>query len=283
MKYFEFIFHTDPCTETVNDVLAAVLGDAGFESFIANENGLTAYIQQTLCNESAIEEAIKNFPVPDTRISYTFTEAEDKNWNEEWEKNFFRPIVIGDRCVIHSTFHEDIPKAAYDIVINPQMAFGTGHHETTSLIIGELLDSELKGKSVLDMGCGTSILAILARMRGAQCCTAIDIDEWCVRNSLENIELNKMDRIDVSQGDASSLTGKGPFDVIIANINRNILLNDIKHYTACMRSGSELYMSGFYVEDIPLIRKEAEKHGLSFVHHKEKNRWAAVKFVMPAI
>lgn len=199
------------------------------------------------------------------------------------EKNFFRPIVIGDRCVIHSTFHEDIPKAAYDIVINPQMAFGTGHHETTSLIIGELLDSELKGKSVLDMGCGTSILAILARMRGAQCCTAIDIDEWCVRNSLENIELNKMDRIDVSQGDASSLTGKGPFDVIIANINRNILLNDIKHYTACMRSGSELYMSGFYVEDIPLIRKEAEKHGLSFVHHKEKNRWAAVKFVMPAI
>ena len=120
------------------------------------------------------------------------------------------------------------------------MAFGTGHHETTSLIIGELLDSELKGKSVLDMGCGTSILAILARMRGAQCCTAIDIDEWCVRNSLENIELNKMDRIDVSQGDASSLTGKGPFDVIIANINRNILLNDIKHYTACMRSGSEL-------------------------------------------
>ena len=133
--------------------------------------------------------------------------------------------MIDNRCVIHSTFHKDVPQATYDIVINPQMAFGTGHHETTSLIIGELLDNELKDKSLLDMGCGTSILAILARMRGARPCIAIDIDEWCVRNSIENIELNHVDDIAVSQGDASSLVGKGPFDIIIANINRNILLN----------------------------------------------------------
>ena len=209
----------------------------------------------------------------------TYEQIEIPAENLEWEKNFFQPIIIGNRCVIHSTFHQDVPKAEYDIVINPQMAFGTGHHETTSLIIEELLDSELKDKSLLDMGCGTSILAILARMRGARPCTAIDIDEWCVRNSIENIELNHVDDIAVSQGDASSLTGKGPFDVIIANINRNILLNDMKQYVTCMHTNSELYMSGFYVDDIAAIREEAEKNGLTFVHYKEKNRWAEVKFV----
>lgn len=279
MKYFEFTYHTSPSNETINDVLAAVLGEVGFESFVECEGGLTAYIQQSLCDESALESAIEEFPIPDTTITYTFVEAEDKDWNEEWEKNFFQPIVIGDRCVIHSTFHTDVPKAEYDIVINPQMAFGTGHHETTSLIIAELLDSELKDKSLLDMGCGTSILAILARMRGAHPCTAIDIDEWCVRNSIENIELNQLTDIAVSQGDASSLAGKGPFDVVIANINRNILLNDMSSYVACMHPGTELYMSGFYIEDIAVIREEAEKNGLTFVHHKERNRWAAVKFI----
>ena len=279
MKYFEFTFHTSPCTETVNDVLTAVLGEVGFESFVECEGGLTAYIQQSVCDENAIKTVIAEFPLSDTEITYTFTEAEDKDWNEEWEKYFFQPIFIGDSCVILSTFHQNVHKAEYDIVINPQMAFGTGHHETTSLIIEELLDNELKDKSLLDMGCGTSILAILARMRGAHPCTAIDIDEWCVRNSIENIELNHVDEIDVSQGDASSLTGKGPFDIIIANINRNILLNDMKQYITCMHPGSELYMSGFYVDDIAVIREEAEKNGLAFVHYKEKNRWAEVKFI----
>ena len=278
MKYFEFTFHTSPCTETVNDVLAAVLGEAGFESFVESEGGLTAYIQQALCDENTIKNAIADFPLPDTEISYTYVEAEDNAWNEEWEKNFFQPIVIGDRCVIHSTFHNDVPQAEYDIVIKPPMAFGTGHHETTSLIIGELLDSDLQGKSLLDMGCGTSILAILARMRGASPCTAIDIDEWCVRNSLENLALNGVDNIAVSQGDASSLESTGPFDMVIANINRNILLADMKHYIARMNPGAELLMSGFYIDDIPVIREEAERNGLHFVHHREKNRWAAVKF-----
>ena len=279
MKYLEFAFHTTPCTEVINDVLSAVLGEVGFESFVEQADGIAAYIQKDLYSENALKEALANFPLPDTQVEYTYQEAEDKDWNEEWEKNFFQPIIIGDRCVIHSTFHHDIPQVEYDIVINPQMAFGTGHHETTSLIIGELLDNNLQGKSLLDMGCGTSILAILARMRGAVSCTAIDIDEWCVRNSLENIELNGVDRISVFQGDASALKGKGTFDVIIANINRNILLNDMKQYVSCMHPGSELYMSGFYVDDIPVIQAEAERNGLHFVHHKEKNRWAAVKFV----
>lgn len=282
MKYLEFSFRTMPHTEIADDVLCAVLGEAGFESFVEQEDHLLAYIQQALYDETALQEALAGFPLPDTTVEYEYREAEDKDWNEEWEKNFFQPIVIGDRCVVHSTFHHDVPAAEYDIVINPQMAFGTGHHETTSLIIGELLENDLRGKAVLDMGCGTSILAILARMRGASGCTAIDIDEWCVRNSLENIALNGLDGIGVFLGDASSLAGKGPFDVVIANINRNILLNDMKHYVARMYPGAELYMSGFYVEDIPAIEAEARRNGLQPVRHREKNRWAAVKFRLAA-
>lgn len=278
MKYLEFTFQTTPCTEVVNDVLSAVLAEAGFESFVEQTDGINAYIQKALYNESTLKEALAEFPLPDVNIEYNYTEAEDRNWNEEWEKNFFQPIVIDNRCVIHSTFHKDVPQAEYDIVINPQMAFGTGHHETTSLSIGELLDSDLQEKSLLDMGCGTSILAILARMRGATPCTAIDIDEWCVRNSLENIELNRVDNIDVFQGDASSLKDKGPFDIIIANINRNILLNDMKHYVSRMNQGGSLLMSGFYANDIPAIQAEAENNGLHLIHHREKNQWAVVLF-----
>ena len=200
--------------------------------------------------------------------------------NEEWEKNFFQPIVIGDRCCIHSTFHKDTPKTEYEILINPQMAFGTGHHETTSSIISEMLEADLKGKSVLDMGCGTSILAILASMRGANPVTAIDIDDWCVNNSKDNIALNHIHNITVELGDANLLKGRKPFDVIIANINRNILLADLPHYAACMHPGSEIFMSGFYMQDIPFIREKAESLGMEFVHHREKNNWAAVKFIM---
>ena len=281
MNYYELTFtYTSPIeTAIINDVLAAELGEIGFESFAENENGLQGYISDQLYNVKGLQDKLAEFPLENVDIHFTETLVESKDWNEEWEKNFFQPIIIGNRCVIHSTFHQDVPKAEYDIVINPQMAFGTGHHETTSLIIEELLDSELKDKSLLDMGCGTSILAILARMRGARPCTAIDIDEWCVRNSIENIELNHVDDIAVSEGDASSLVGKGPFDVIIANINRNILLNDMKQYVACMHTNSELYMSGFYIDDIAAIREEAEKNGLTFVHYKEKNRWAEVKFI----
>lgn len=278
MKYLEFVFHTQPDTEATHDVLAAVLGEVGFESFVEQEGALAAYIQTSLYNEEELKAALADFPLPDTEISYRFTEAEDKDWNEEWEKNFFQPIVIGSRCVIHSTFHTNVPAAEYDIVINPQMAFGTGHHETTSLVLGELLEADLTGQSVLDMGCGTSILAILARMRGAAACTAIDIDEWCVRNSQENITLNQVDHIQVFQGDASSLADKGPFDWVIANINRNILLADMQHYVARMTPHARLIISGFYTDDIPLLQAEAERLNLNLEHTCEKNRWACALF-----
>ncbi len=279
MRYFEVTFKTTPCTEIVNDVLSALLGEIGFESFVEETDGIKGYIQQPQFNESILKETIKNIPLENTQISYSIHLMEDKDWNEEWEKNFFQPIVIGNRCVIHSSFHRNIPQTEYDILINPQMAFGTGHHETTSLIIEELLDADLENKSLLDMGCGTSILAILASMRGADPLTAIDIDTWCVDNSKENIILNDINNISVELGDASSLKGRNPFDVIIANINRNILLHDMDSYVACMKKGSEIYMSGFYITDIPLIKERAESLGLEFVHHKEKNNWAVVKFV----
>ena len=280
MKYFEVTFSVNPCNETVTDVLSAITAEIGFESFVECEGGIQAYVQQSMFDEESLKAIIADFPIVDTDITYTITEPEDKDWNEEWEKNFFQPIVIEDRCVIHSTFHKDYPKAEYDIVINPQMAFGTGHHETTSSILGELLDADLKGKSVLDMGCGTSILAILASMRGADPVTAIDIDDWCVNNSRDNIALNNINNITVELGDASLLEGRKPFDVIIANINRNILLNDMSAYTACMHKGSEIYMSGFYVQDIDAIRSKGESLGLKFVHYREKNNWVAVKLVM---
>lgn len=282
MNYYEVNFNYESAIEpsVVSDILAAELGEIGFESFTETDEGLQAYIQDKLYSETALKEKLNDFPIPEVHIHYTCTPIESKDWNEEWEKNFFQPIVIDNRCVIHSTFHKDYPKAEYDIVINPQMAFGTGHHETTSSILGELLDADLKGKSVLDMGCGTSILAILASMRGADPVTAIDIDDWCVNNSRDNIALNNIHNITVELGDASLLEGRQPFDVIIANINRNILMNDMAAYTNCMHSGSEIYMSGFYVEDIPVLREKAESLGLEFVHHREKNNWAAVKFIM---
>ena len=280
MKYVEVTFKTRPCTETVTDVVSALAGEIGFESFVECEGGVQAYIQQPLYDEEALAQMVAEFPLPDTEITYTAQEAEDKDWNEEWEKNFFQPIVIEDRCCIHSTFHHDTPKTEYEILINPQMAFGTGHHETTSSIIAELLDADLQGKRVLDMGCGTSILAILASLRGADRVTAIDIDDWCVNNSRDNIALNGRNNITVELGDASILQGREPFDVVIANINRNILLADMAAYAAVMHPGSLLFMSGFYVEDIPVIREKAESLGLRFEHHREKNRWAAVKFIM---
>ena len=282
MKYLEFIFTTDPNTEIVTDILCAVLGEAGFESFIEQGHETAAYIQKEKYDEALLKRNLSNFPLTDTTIRYTYKEAEDKDWNEEWERNFFQPIIIGNRCVIHSSFHHYVPQAEYDIVINPQMAFGTGHHETTGLIINELLEADLHGKSVLDMGCGTSILAILARMRGATCCTAIDIDEWCVRNSIENIMLNHVDHISVKQGDASLLKDEGPFDVVIANINRNILLQDMAQYVERMNTGASLYMSGFYIDDMPLIQAEAERFGLTLSYHKENNRWAVMKFTKEA-
>lgn len=280
MRYYEFQFITKPNTEVVKDVLTAVLADLGFESFVTEDESVKAYVQMDLFDNDELNNAINNFPIEGVeQITYTFKEVEDRNWNEEWEKNYFQPVMIADRCIIHSTFHKDIPKAEYDIVINPQMAFGTGHHETTSLVIEYLLEEDIKGNTVIDMGCGTSVLAIMASMRGANRCTAIDIDDWCVRNSKENIQLNNISNITVLHGDANILQGVDACNLFIANINRNILVNDMSKYVSKMADKATLLMSGFYTEDIDEIKKSAEENGLTFVSYKQKNNWAAVKFV----
>ena len=280
MQYLEVTFTVNPVSETANDIIAALAAELGFESFVESEQGTIGYVPINQYDEQALNEALADFPMPDTKVTFTTCEMEDKNWNEEWEKHFFEPIVVDSRCVIHSTFHKDYPKANFDIIINPQMAFGTGHHQTTRLIISYLLDIELNGKTVLDMGCGTSILAILASMRGAKALTAIDIDEWCVNNSIDNLALNNINNIKVFQGDASSLASEGPFDVIIANINRNILLADMQYYVARMNQGGEIYFSGFYESDLPMIQAEAERLGLRYISHRVEKDWTAAQFVL---
>ena len=277
MNYIEVHLVIKPFEEYISDVLAEELGEIGFDSFVPSEEGLDAYIPESLFEESKLIGMLTEFPF-ETSIEYKISQIESKNWNEEWEKNFFEPIVIGNDCVIHSSFHKNVPQAKYDIVIDPKMAFGTGHHETTSLVIGRLLKMELVGKTLLDMGCGTAVLAILAAMRGAKDILAIDIDTWCTENSLENLAINKIEGIEVKLGGAELLTGLH-FDIVIANINRNILLADMEQYANCLSSGGELYMSGFYKEDIVLIEAEANRNGLKLIDFNEKNNWVVVKTI----
>lgn len=277
MNFIQVDFKIAPYEEYIADILATALGEIGFDTFVPANDGLQAFIAEELFDEKALASLISDFVI-ETTIDYNVKTIESKNWNEEWEKHYFEPIIIDNECVIHSSFHKNVPKATYDIVIDPKMSFGTGHHETTSLVIGELLTMNLEGKKVLDMGCGTSVLAILAAMRGAKELLAIDIDSWCTENSIENIVLNKVSGIEVKQGGAELLEGLH-FDIILANINRNILLADMEKYATCLSAGGELYMSGFYSEDIPLIEAEANRNGLNLVKSKLKNNWAVVKTV----
>jgi ribosomal protein L11 methyltransferase len=280
MDYIELkiFIDTNNNVETVQNIVSAGLAEVGFESFVTDDDdNLLAYIPENLFDETQIQPIIDEIPLQ-AAVNFEKKRIKSQNWNEEWEKNYFQPIVIGNECVIHSTFHRDVPTARYDILIDPKMSFGTGHHETTSLVIGEILKTDLRGKSVLDMGCGTCILGILASMCAANPIIAIDIDEWCFENSLENLTLNNVSNIEVLKGDATLLADKH-FDVIFANINRNILLNDIKIYSKCLSAGGELYMSGFYEADIPAIEAECNANDLNFLHYEKKNNWVVVKFV----
>jgi ribosomal protein L11 methyltransferase len=276
MDYIELVLFVNNSRGFENDIAAASLAEIGFESFVYNNDGLTAYCAASLFSENELKNWKDNLPYQ-IEASYSWSVVKDRNWNEEWEKHYFSPIVIGNECVIHSSFHTDVPRATYDILIDPKMSFGTGHHETTSLIISELIDTELVNKSLLDMGCGTGVLAILAAMKGADPIMAIDIDEWAFENTLENIRLNGYPDIEVSQGGAELLGGRH-FDIVLANINRNILLNDMKHYALCLSAGGQLIMSGFYKTDMPAIEAEAIENGLSFVSFREKNNWVAVVY-----
>ena len=274
MNYILTTFTIQPKSEIAADLLSGLLADVGFESFVTTDEGLDAYIQSDLFSESHIREIIAQFPI-DVKIDYSLTDIKEKNWNEEWEKNYFQPIVIYDKCIIQSSFHQTEGSYEYRIFIDPKMAFGTGHHQTTGLILHEILSMDLTDKSVLDMGAGTAVLAILASMRGANPVLAIDIDEWAYNNALENIKLNQTPSIRVLKGGAEVL-GDESFDVVFANINRNILLQDIPAYTKVLNSAGILIMSGFYKEDIPAIREKCEENGLTYVGFREQDNWVSV-------
>ena len=279
MNYYELKISIISNTETNRDVISALLAEIGFESFVESDTGLIAYIAEKSFSEDAIAGVLEKIPLPDVSVQYETEFIEGQNWNEEWEKNFFQPIVIQDKVIIHSSFHKDIPSFPYDIVIDPKMSFGTGHHSTTSLMTSYLLEHNLEGKSFLDMGCGTAILAILAYMRGARPVMAIDNDEWAYENSLENIRINQASEIQVALGDAS-LLGQDRYDFIFANINRNILLNDIPVYAACLKPNASLFMSGFYEEDLEIISEVCKKQSLELIGYKEDNRWVAAEFAL---
>lgn len=277
MNYIEVNFSCHPASEIINDILSATLGEIGFESFIENKNGIVGYICKDIFNVKNIEDVLSEFPI-ESEISFDYKEIEDRNWNEEWEKHYFEPLVIDNKCIIKSTFHNVTESYNYNILIDPKMAFGTGHHQTTELMIREILKENMTGKVVLDMGCGTAILAILASMRGAKDVTAVDIDQWAYDNAIENLALNNIANVSVSIGDADILPRQEVFDIIFANINRNILLADIHIYAKALNVGGSLYMSGFYTEDIELIKIECEKNGLTFCYNTKKNNWACTKF-----
>lgn len=283
MNYYELKFTYKSLIETtiISDILASELGEIGFESFSETEDGLLAYISDSLYNPKILQDKLKDFPLENVTIRFTEQLIESKDWNEEWEKNYFKPIRIGNDCIIRASFHEPEPGYTYNIIIDPKMAFGTGNHETTYLMISEMLKLDLTGKDLLDMGCGTAVLAILAKMKHARKVVGIDIDEWAYNNALENIRLNRTEDIQIALGGAEQIPAFGVFDIVFANINRNILLNDIKHYVDCMKPGATLFMSGFYTEDIPAIEIECERNGLIFLSHAEKNNWVAVKAEKP--
>lgn len=273
-RFLELKFTVFPI-QPATDILMAELGELGFDSFVETKEGLQAYIKSELWNPLDLKD-VQILSNKDFRITYEVGEIVQTNWNEQWEKNF-EPIIVDNQCVVRAPFH-DKPDVAFDVVITPKMSFGTGHHETTHMMLQLILALDFKDKSVLDMGCGTGVLGILAAMKGARSVDAIDIDNWSFLNAMENVSANKCEQIKVFEGDANLLKDQN-YDIILANINRNILLSDISVYAGHLKKDGGLLLSGFYKEDIALISKECAAHGLSFQENLEKNNWVAAKYV----
>jgi ribosomal protein L11 methyltransferase len=272
--YLGYHFTIEP-REPGAEILMAQLEETPFESFVETETGLSAYIQKQYWNESMLEN-ISILSSEEFTIYHTIEEIDQVNWNEEWEKNF-EPIEVDNTCRVRAPFHEK-KEVKYDIVIEPKMSFGTGHHETTFMMIQHLLETDIENKKTLDMGCGTAILAVLAEMKGAKPIDAIDIDNWCYLNSIENAERNNCSHITVYEGDAALLAGKS-YDLIIANINRNILLNDMQQYVDCLNNNGLLLLSGFYEEDVDAIDASCTGKGLQFLKKHQRNNWVALKYI----
>lgn len=276
--YIDTRIDARPCSETLTDLLAAMLAEEGYESFVPDQNGLNAYIKEADFSAQSTDNILAQLSQM-AAYTVTHTKVEGRDWNEEWEKNYFQPIVIDDQCVIHSSFHTHIPRCKYDIVIDPKMAFGTGHHATTSLILRQLLQTPPTGKNVIDMGTGTGILAILATMLGAAKVTAIEIDEFAYTNAVENMRLNHTQSVSLIHGDATALSPLTGTNLFIANINRNIICQDLRHYAHTLAPRAEMLLSGFYEDEIPIITQKATGYGLEYAAHTTLNNWACLKLV----
>lgn len=280
MNYTEVTFTIEPYAEAIADALIAELGNIGYDGFSYTEAGFMAYIPCKEYDEEKIStlELLQYFS-ESYRITRTAQVIEDQDWNKVWEENF-TPIVVDNRIQVRAGFHDPIPGIEYEIIIEPKMSFGTGHHSTTALMLGTILErvENIRDKRVLDMGCGTGILSIMAAKVGAREVTGIDIDEWAYNNAMENIRNNQQNNITIRIGDASLLKEEQAFDVILANINRNILLNDMEHYVEKLNPQGLLIMSGFYLQDLPMIQEKAEKLGLSYQNYHEDKQWVAASF-----
>ena len=284
MKYYEVDFSIKPINNDASDILAALTGDTGFESFNNEEGFLKGYVQRDLFDEQALKSIISDFPIEGLSISYKVKEAEDRDWNEEWEESGFKPIIIDGRCSIHDTRHIPDEIMPIDITIDAKLAFGTGTHETTRMIAESILDKKLDGYRVLDCGCGTGILSFVASKCGAVSVTGYDIDEWSVRNAEHNAEINSIEHFKTFYGDCTLLSenkeliNRGPFNVIIANINRNILIHDMPWFKGAMKGDGQLILSGFYQADAEMIIKRASEFGLTITEKKVDNEWCCCVF-----
>lgn len=271
MDYVGVEFIVEP-VQPGSDVLIALLGDLDFESFVQNEKGFEAYIQEDLFKEESLT-SLGDF---DFTYKWSIQNIKQENWNEEWEKNF-HPVLVEDKCCIRASFHE-LQKVQLDIIINPKMSFGTGHHDTTWMMSRVLFDLDVKDKDVLDMGCGTGVLAIIAKKLGATHVVGIDIDDWSIENSIENAQLNNVEGISFFKGNAADLKNKY-FDSILANINRNVLLSDMPQYFESLNSGGQLLLSGFFENDFDELNKKATACGFVFDGKTIRNGWAMLKYI----
>lgn len=279
MKYFEVDFQLSPLSQDACDILAALTADAGFESFEETQHGIRGYVQQPLLDRQALEDIVNNFPIMGTNIIYTINKAEDKDWNEQWEQEGFEPIIVGNnRLAIHDGRHLPSQPADISVEIDARLAFGTGTHETTQMICEWMLDMPMKDLRVMDAGCGTGILSIVALKLKASHVTAYDIDEWSSDNTCHNAVINRVDsQLSVYCGDASLLDSKtADYDLVLANINRNILLNDMPRFCQIMKQDAKLILSGFYTEDIPLLEARGKELGLTLTGAKNRDKWASV-------
>ena len=275
MEYIEVAFEITPHTSENVEIITAWISDLPFDSFSDTEKGLNAYAPSNDFSEENLKLKLEDFSI--FKVKYSTQTIEDQNWNKVWEENYFEPIIIGDKCLVRGSFHENTPKVEWEIVIDPKMSFGSGHHSTTKMMLEHLLEIDVSNKSVLDMGCGTGILAILSAMRRAKKIVAIDIDEWAYNNTIENADNNKQAHIEVKQGGAE-IIGEEKFDVILANINTNILLRDMPVYKKSLTLDGMLIMSGFYSVDKTKIIEKSLDLGMKVIQEKEENDWCAIIF-----